>query len=38
VLKKIHGPFCENREWRIWTNTELMELYDELDIVTEVNG
>jgi hypothetical protein len=23
-------------EWRIWANTELMELYDELDIITEV--
>jgi hypothetical protein len=38
VLRKIYGPVCENGEWRIRTNTELMELYDELDIVTEVNG
>jgi hypothetical protein len=29
-------PVCENGEWRIQTITELMELYDELDIVTEV--
>jgi hypothetical protein len=35
VLRKIYGPVCENGEWRIQTNTELMELYDELD-VTEV--
>jgi hypothetical protein len=35
VLRKIYGPVCENREWRIRTNTKLMELYDELDIVTE---
>jgi hypothetical protein len=34
VFRKIYGPVCENREWRIWTHTELMELYDELDIVT----
>jgi hypothetical protein len=36
VLKEIYGLVCENGEWRIWTNIELMELYDELDIVTEV--
>jgi hypothetical protein len=36
VLRKIYGPVCENGEWRIRTNTELMELYDDLDIVTEV--
>jgi hypothetical protein len=36
VLRKLYGPVCENGEWRIRTNTELMELYDELDIVTEV--
>jgi hypothetical protein len=33
VLKKIYGLVCENGEWKIWTNTELMELYDELDII-----
>jgi hypothetical protein len=36
VLWKIYGPVCENTEWRIRTNTELIELYDELDTVTEV--
>jgi hypothetical protein len=36
VFRKIYGPVCENGEWRIPTDTELMELYDELDIVTEV--
>jgi hypothetical protein len=36
VLRKMYGPVCENGEWRIRTNTELMELYEELDIVTEV--
>jgi hypothetical protein len=36
VLRKIYGPVCENGEWRIQTNIELMELYDKLDIVTEV--
>jgi hypothetical protein len=38
VLRKIYGPVCENGERRIRTNTEPMELYDELRIVTEVNG
>jgi hypothetical protein len=38
VLRKIYGPVCENGEWRIRTNIELMELYGELDIVTEVKG
>jgi hypothetical protein len=28
-LRKIDGPVCENGEWRIRTNTELMELYDK---------
>jgi hypothetical protein len=36
VLMKIYGLVCENAEWRILTDTELMELCDELDIVTEV--
>jgi hypothetical protein len=36
VLRKIYGPVCENGEWMIQTNIELMELYDKLDIVTEV--
>jgi hypothetical protein len=38
VLRKIYGPVCENEEWRIRTNTEVMELYDDLDIVTEVKS
>jgi hypothetical protein len=38
VHRKIYGPACENGEWRIRTNTKLMELYEELDIVTKVNG
>jgi hypothetical protein len=37
VLRKIYGHVCENGECRIHKNTELMELCDELDIVTEVN-
>jgi hypothetical protein len=36
VLRKIYGPVCENGEWMIQTNTELMELYEELHIETEV--
>jgi hypothetical protein len=32
----MYGPLCENGEWRIRKNTELMELYDELEILTEV--
>jgi hypothetical protein len=36
VLRKIYGHVCENGECRIDKNTELMELYDELYIATEV--
>jgi hypothetical protein len=36
VLRKIYGHVCENGECRIDKNTELMELYDKLYIVTEV--
>jgi hypothetical protein len=36
VFRKTYGIVCENEEWRIQTCTELMELYAELDIVTEV--
>jgi hypothetical protein len=36
VLRKMCGLVCENGACRIRTNTELMELCDELDIVTEV--
>jgi hypothetical protein len=36
VLRIIYEPVCENGEWRVRTNTELMELYDELDIITQV--
>jgi hypothetical protein len=36
VLRIIYEPVCENGEWRMRTNTERMELYDKLDIVTEV--
>jgi hypothetical protein len=37
VLRKIHGPVYANGIWRIRTNKELMTLYQELDIVTEIN-
>jgi hypothetical protein len=36
VLRKIYGPVYDNGIWRIRTNKELMALYQELDIVTEI--
>lgn len=35
VLRKIYGPICENGQWRIRTNKEVYELYDEPTIVAE---
>jgi hypothetical protein len=34
--RKIYGPVYDNVIWRIRTNKELMALYQELDIVTEI--
>ena len=36
VLRKILGPIKVNGEWRIRTNSELMQLYKDLDIVAYI--
>jgi hypothetical protein len=36
-VRKIYGPVYDNGIWRIRTNRELMALYQELDIVAEIN-
>jgi hypothetical protein len=36
VLRKIYGRVYGNEIYRISTNKELMALYQELDIVTEI--
>jgi hypothetical protein len=33
---RLYGPVYDNGIWRIRTNKELMTLYQELDIVTEI--
>ena len=33
VLRRIYGPICENRQWRIRKNRELRQLYTSTDIV-----
>ena len=34
ILRKIFGPVCENGDWRIRTNREVYQLYQDVDIVT----
>jgi hypothetical protein len=36
ILRKIYGPKCEQRVWRIRTNLELQNVYRSPDIVTEI--
>ena len=36
VLRKIFGPICVAGYWRSRTNEEVRQLYEELDIVTEI--
>jgi hypothetical protein len=36
ILRKIYGPKCEQGVWRIWTNSELQNVYWSPDIVTEI--
>jgi len=33
ILRRIYGPVIDKGEWRIRTNQELYQLYDEKDIV-----
>ena len=36
ILRKIYGPTNENGQWRIKTNSELLDKYKSLDIVTVI--
>ncbi|XP_023213623.1 uncharacterized protein LOC111616447 [Centruroides sculpturatus] len=36
ILRRIYGPVQERGEWRIRSNKELEDLYENSDIVTEI--
>jgi hypothetical protein len=36
ILRRIYGPINENGQWRCGYNTELYELYKDIDIVNDV--
>jgi hypothetical protein len=36
ILRRIYGPIKENGQWRCRYNTELCELYKDIDIVNDV--
>jgi hypothetical protein len=36
ILRKIFGPVKENGTWRVRTNQELVDLYREPDIISEI--
>ena len=36
MLRKIFGPICVAGYWRSRINEEVRQLYEELDIVTEI--
>jgi hypothetical protein len=36
ILRQIYGPINENGQWRCRYNTELYELYNDIDIVNDV--
>jgi hypothetical protein len=36
ILRRIYGPINANGQWRCRYNTELDELYKDIDIVTDV--
>jgi len=35
ILRRVHGPVVEQGMWKIKTNQELRELYENLDIVAD---
>ena len=35
-LRKIHGPFCNRREWHIRWNQQLYDIDDDIDIVKRI--
>jgi hypothetical protein len=36
MLRRIYGPINENGQWRCRYNTELYELYKDIDMVNDV--
>jgi hypothetical protein len=36
LLRKMYGPTCENGQWRIKTNAELITKYKFQDIITVI--
>jgi hypothetical protein len=36
ILRKIYGPKCEQKVWRIRSNLELQNMYKSPDIMTEI--
>jgi hypothetical protein len=36
LLRRIHGPVVQQEIWRIKTNQELRELYENLDMVADI--
>lgn len=38
ILRKIFGPLCENGVWRIRTNKEVQDLYDNPNILSEMKS
>jgi hypothetical protein len=37
-LRKIYGPVCDNKRWRIRYNNELYQLFGEPDIIKEIKA
>ena len=35
ILRRVHGPVVEQGMWKIRTNQELRELYENLDTVAD---
>ena len=33
ILRKIYGPFCDKGEWRIRSNQELYDIYDDIEVM-----
>jgi hypothetical protein len=36
ILRRMHGSVAEQGIWRIRTNPELRELYNDLDIIVDI--
>ena len=36
ILRKIFGPICDNRKWRIHNNSELYSIYTDPDIIKTI--